>query len=504
MTYFTAEIERTKGIRKFFKAKEGNITSYYQYKGTLFKTETINYSGYIPLSLEEVRMLITNFKILYGDDEKMCKLLEIEKLERELDKIQTAISKVPTNERKSVEIDLLQRLIRVNSFKKVKVKFASDICMFWCPFCKDLFFEIDIDIDTEHNYPICPKCDKKILQQTPVWVLKNDTGQQQVIHPLIVWVSEYNKKYLWDCWRANQYVECLKCENGKLKKYYSTDPARIYESSKLQCENCKREYRLFSKNYSLTAPTENITIPFVVSVFNKSSIYYDKTDLKSIIENVSVRPPFFETKYIDQFLFSPKIVVKELVIGFWHGIHAKRLIPSEKTGLELCTSGVYIKLNNNYFDDALKFLKKVHRENPEKIKKLEKISPYDPIFKRTVLHSLAHSILNKLPIYSGISIDNFGYIYDINTSSVLIYERCEGGLGACYILTQMDEEKGTGEFVLHDFINEIRETIKTCNCDDSCKYCLALVGCQEFNSHLDRFSLGPLFNLKAEDLSWGF
>ncbi len=507
MTYFTTEVERTKGIRKFFKGEEPfkNIKSYFQFKGTLFRTETIDYNTEnIPLLLEELKLLVNNFNILYGNDERILRLLNIKNLEREIERIELSIKKIQDPEKKlKVEYALVSKLLPIKTFRKVKVRFASDICMFWCPFCKDLFFEIDINVDNRYNYPRCPKCGK-ILQQTPIWVLKNDTGQRKIITPLTVWVNRYKLRYLWNCWTSNEYIECLECGNGILKKYYSTDPARIYESSRLQCESCGKEYVLFSKNYSLTSPTENITIPFVVSVFNNSSIYYDMIDLKNIIENSSIRPPFFETKYIDEFLFSPKVIVKELVIGFWYGIHARRLIPSEKTGLELCTSGIYIKLNTNYFEDALKFLKEVHQENPEKIKKLEKISPHDPIFKRTVLHSLAHSILSKLPVYSGISIDNFGYIYDINTNSVLIYERCEGGLGACYILTQIDEEKNTGEFVLHDFINEIRESIKTCNCDNSCKYCLALVGCQEFNSHLDRFSLGPLFNLKPADLTWGF
>ncbi|RLG10000.1 hypothetical protein DRN73_09020 [Candidatus Pacearchaeota archaeon] len=495
MSYFTSDMDISKAIRKFFKSKDGKTRSYYQYKGILFKTESIDYSGFVPFSLEELQRLINNFKILYWNEKEVIKLLNIKKLEQELDEIKKTLDQIDDPEEKfRIERELLSDMFRVNTFNKVKVSFASDICMFWCPYCKEIFFERDIVIDTKYNYPKCPKCDK-ILQQTPIWILKNETDRA-IITPFTVWINGYNLKYLWKKWFDRDYIECIKCENGKLKKYISLDQARIFESSRLVCDRCENNYGLYSQNYSLAAPSENITIPFIATTFSKSTIYLNSIDLKSKL----IKLPIFNTEYVDKFLFTPKIRVKELIIGFWHGLYIKRIIESEKTGMELTTSGIYLKLKEEYFSMALEFLKEVYRENPDLQKWIEKATILD--IKRRVLHSLAHAILSKLPIYSGLSIDNFSYFYDINENSILIYERCQGGLGASYILTQMQEEKS--EPIILDFLVRIRDTLKSCNCDDRCKYCLALSGCQEFNHYLNRFALGPLFNLKTEDLSWGF
>ena len=497
MSYFTSEMDASKAIRKFFKSKDEKTKSYYQYKGTLFRTESIDYSGFVPLSLEELQRLINNFKILYGDKEDVIKLLNIKKLEREVNEIRSTLSQIDDlEERFRTERELISDMFKVNTFNKVKVSFASDICMFWCPYCKEIFFERDIVIDTAYNYPKCPnqKCNK-ILQQTPIWILKNETGRA-IITPFTVWINGYLLKDLWQRWFNRDYIECIKCKKGKLKRYIPLDLARIFESSRIICDQCRNNYGLYSRNYSLAAPSENITIPFIATTFSKSTIGLGSLDLKSKLTKL----PIFNTEYVDKFLFAPKIRVKELIIGFWYGLYIKRIIESEKTGLELTTSGTFLKLKEEYFSKALEFLKEVYKENPDLQKWIEKATILD--IKRRVLHSLAHAILSKLPIYSGISIDNFSYFYDIKENSILIYERCQGGLGASYILTQMQEEKS--EPIILDFLVRIRDSLKSCNCDDRCKYCLALSGCQEFNHYLNRFALGPLFNLKTEDLSWGF
>ena len=216
----------------------------------------------MPFSLEELQRLINNFKILYGNEKEAIKLLNIKKLEYELNEVKKTLDQIDDHEEKfRTERELISDMFRVNIFNKVKVSFASDICMFWCPYCKEIFFERDIVIDTKYNYPKCPKCDK-ILQQTPIWILKNETGKA-VITPFTVWINGYNLKYLWKKWFDRDYVECIKCEKGKLSKYISLDPARIFESSRLVCDHCKNNYGLYSKNYSLAAPSENITIPFL-------------------------------------------------------------------------------------------------------------------------------------------------------------------------------------------------------------------------------------------------
>ena len=468
MSYFTSEMDVSKAIRKFFKSKDGKTRSYYQYKGTLFRTESIDYSGFVPLSLKELERLINNFKILYGDREDVIKLLNIKKLEHEVNEVKSTLSQIDDlEERFRTERELISDMFKVNTFNKVKVSFASDICMFWCPYCKEIFFERDIVIDTKYNYPKCPKCDK-ILQQTPIWILKNETGRA-IITPFTVWINGYSLGDLWQRWFNRDYIECIKCKKGKLKRYISLDPARIFESSRIICDQCGKNYGLYSRNYSLAAPSENITRPFIATTFSKSTIGLGSIDLK----NKLTKLPISNTEYVDRFLFAPKIRVKELIIGFWYGLYIKRIIESEKTGLELTTSGIFLKLKEEYFPRALEFLKEVYKENPDLQKWIEKATILD--IKRRVLHSLAHAILSKLPIYSGLSIDNFSYFYDIKENSILIYERCQGGLGASYILTQMQEEKS--EPIILDFLVRIRDTLKSCNCDDRCKYCLALSGC---------------------------
>jgi hypothetical protein len=254
---------------------------------------------------------------------------------------------------------------------------------------------------------------------------------------------------------------------------------------------------LWASNYSLAAPTDNLTRPFVANTYQKSSLEIEKTEMVDLLKDI----PTIDEKYVESFTYSPEVDVKEVVLGFWHGLNERVLRKSERTGIEYSTAALYMKLNKEYYHDAYKYMLKIHEQNPQKLERIREISPDDLELRSTVLHSLSHAILSKIPIYTGLGLDNFGYLYDVQDDSVLIYEQAKGGLGACYVLTEKDEE--SGELIVHDFISEIRNTITDCNCDDCCKYCLAVAGCQEFNSKLDRFLLGPLFRIPLDDLSWG-
>jgi hypothetical protein len=498
MSFNTIEMEITEATRKFFRQKDARnpIGSYFQYKGTLFRTEALNPLRIVPLNIEELQRLIDNFKVLHADKKSVMDFLDIEGLDCRLKEIKEEIEYIDDPyERAGKEINLISDIFRVNTFNKVKVSFASDICMFWCPSCHELFFESDIRIDTKLNYPYCPKCDR-VLQQTPIWILKNETGKA-LVTPFTVWIRPFDLNDLWKRWFNKDYVKCRKCK-GIVKLYISLDPARIFESSKVVCQDCGRKYGLYSKNYSLVAPTANITIPLMATTFSRTTINFGSIDIKEKLLDSTL----FDVEYVKDFLFTPRVKVKELVLAFWHGLKVKRILEVERTGMELVTSGIFVELREDYFSEALEFMKEIYKENPIIKRELESEELVSSRIKRIVLHSLAHAIESKLPVYSGLSIDNFSYLYDIHDNSILIYERCQGGLGASYLLTQLQEERK--EPIILDLLMQVRDTLESCDCDDRCKYCLALVGCQEFNQNLNRFSLGPLFRLDAEDVSWGF
>lgn len=161
-----------------------------------------------------------------------------------------------------------------------------------------------------------------------------------------------------------------------------------------------------------------------------------------------------------------------------------------------------MRLKESYFPKCLAFMREAYSEHTEFPLRLSEVDASSNEFKHLILHSLAHSLLSGLPQTTGVSLDSFSYLYDFTKNAVLVYERAPGGLGACSVLTEDDE--GSGDPVILDYLARLKENIGNCTCDDRCKYCIALMGCDEYNGNLNRFALGTLFRIAPEDMTWGF
>src|SRR5207244_6064532 len=142
---------------------------------------------------------------------------------------------------------------------------------------------------------------------------------------------------------------------------------------------------------------------------------------------------------VESFWFAPEAVIKEIVLGYLYGENIQRVYQSRRFGTELKTGCIYLKLKPEYFQRCTTFLGKAYRDHPDWGKKFEKVSPDDEDLHHIIAHSIAHSILTRLPLISGVSIDSFSYYLDLTEDSLLIYERAPGGIGACSELASLEE-----------------------------------------------------------------
>lgn len=486
------EVEVGKALRTFFQAKNSKdkhrFPAYFSFKNVLYRVVSITKGAVLTFTLDDVDILLENLHNKYSTD--VLEKLGILELEEEINELRL-------NKENLTEAEITQRLLEIMSVHEIKeanLKFATDITMFWCPNCNRVYYEYEIIKDVEHKYPKCPNCDNTILEQTPVWVRK--AGEGKPILSIIFGLSDVDYQIRSSAWRNNKHIKCPFCEKGYIRVYKVEDPARFLEKSQFYCEQCNKKYSLFMKNLVLSPPTQNITRPIIAETFNRSSIKTNFLDLFDMIKDSIV----VDIKFFDDIKFLNRVIVKEVVVGYWYGLKMKNIIRTDFLGRNLKTNGLYIKLKPEYFKVSYKFIKDVYPEYSPLYKRYTSLDDID--FQKVVLHSLSHALISRLPIYSGITIDNFNYIYSISDLSVLIYEIAEGGLGALRTLTTNIED--TNEPLILDFLANIRETIRGCTCDDRCKYCIAIKGCSSFNEYLNRFTIAPLFRLVVEDVSWGF
>jgi hypothetical protein len=196
-------------------------------------------------------------------------------------------------------------------------------------------------------------------------------------------------------------------------------------------------------------------------------------------------------------------MVKEVVLGYWYGANEGRVYQARRYGSALTTACLYIKLRDTYFDRCLSFLRDAYTDHPLYADRYKQIGPDNPQLRQLALHSIGHALLSRLPLVCGIAIESFAYLYDLTQDAVLVYERAPGGLGACAVIA--DQEEKTGQYVIHEYLAQLKEDIVKCTCDDRCKYCIAIKGCSEYNDALTRFSLGPLLRVTdPSTMTWGF
>jgi len=491
LVYFRTDEDSNDAIRKFMLPMDEKTfqTGLYQYKSAIYKTKAIDAGSTLMFNEDELRILVDNFDRIYGDNPELAKLLEVEEL-REL------LGLLNNIDDPEVKRDLIANQFACHKMTRAEVRFADDLCQFWCSKCKRLFFEEEVQRKREYNVFKCPN-DGRTLQITPIWVLKVETEKSPTT-PLPVWISGANLSSLWDAWKNHTSAACPKCNKGVLNSYYSKNPARLMESSTIVCSNCKNEFRLYSANYSLTNASENLSQPFLVSTYSRNSLKLNNSNLASLLES----SPCFDTSFVEEFLFAPEARIKEIVLGYLYGANITRTIKAKKFGRDIKTGALYLRLKSHYFETVSSYLKEVFKEHPSYYQKYQGVTATDKDLHKLVLHSLAHAFLTRLPAVSGVSLDSFSYIYDMINDAVLVYEEAPGGLGACIELSRFDEQKK--EPIILEFFTKLRENIGSCTCDDRCKYCIATRGCQEWNEALSRFTLGPLLRLDAQDISWGF
>jgi len=485
------EVEASKALETFFQPDQEGVyaSGYFQFKGALYRTKYLDFKGSLTIREDELRNLVDGYEEKYADDTEALEVLEAQKIRdilnqaKEIDDFDTKMS-------------FLGESFQVSQLNKAVVEYATNICLFWCSTCKNMYFDREIQTDWS-RYPKCPSCGRQ-LQQTPVWVLKTDNERRPTpVTPFTVWIPNMMDEG-WRAWKERRHMRCLQCNNGMLQQYVILDKARVMASSRIECGNCQKQYSLFSKNYSLTAATQNLTKPLIAYTYSGGSIGIKPVNLSNKISDKNV----VDLSQVAEFSFAPSIRVKEVLLGFRNGLHVTRTYKAKRSGIALTTGGIFLRLIDTYFAESLEFMKKVYEEHTEFPAVLNSTAPTSRYFRHRVLHSVAHSLMGGLPQTTGLALDSFGYICDFAQNAVLIYERAPGGLGACSILTLDDED--SGDPILLDYLDRLKEAVANCTCDDRCKYCLALIGCDEFNGNLNRFALGPLFGIAPEDMTWGF
>jgi hypothetical protein len=494
MVYFTAEEDASDAIRRFVMPVDtsNRNTGLYQFKETLYRTHMVDSGVTISVNADELKVLVENFERVYGKDEKLSNLLNLEDVKGILKDIEG----MEPEERN----EIIRNNFKVSQLEKAVVHFANDICEFWCSKCKRLYFETEVNLDRKYNHYRCPTCNKT-LQTSAVWVLREE-NDKSVVTPLPVWVSGASeaRTHAWDSWWKKQHGPCPKCKTGRLSYYRSLSPARLLESSRLGCDSCKEEFRLWGfRKYVLSNATENLTEPFVVTTYNRPTVKFRKKDILQFLQD----SPDFNSSLVESFWFAPEAVIKEIVLGYLFGENITRVYQARRFGTELKTGCIYLKLKPQYFEVCTTFLAKAYKEHPEWGKKFAQVSADDKDLHHIIVHSIAHSILTRLPLISGISIDSFSYYLDLTEDSLLIYERAPGGIGACSELAALEEKTNTP--IALEFFNKLREDIVRCTCDDRCKYCIATESCREYNVALTRFTLGPLLRIDSQlGMTWGF
>jgi transposase-like protein len=478
------------------KVRESGL---FQFKDILFRTRMVDSSGSIGVGEDELKMLVDNFVTNYGHEEQnnLSNLLEVDQLRGLLENT----ARVPDQNSRN---EIIRERFVVNKLRKASVHFANDICQLWCSRCKQLFFERDIVLDEEYNRYRCKKCNRT-LQVTPVWVLKRrdpDNEKRKVVHPLPVWISDRHLKIdeLWKAWSNQRFVRCPYCENGVLEGFKSLDPARLLLSARIYCSTCRKDFGLWSnKNfYSLQMPGDSLTRAFVVSCYNVPSLWYKSFNLLPMLSGQEC----FDCQSVEQFLYSPEAKIKEIVLGYYYGANVKDVIKSDRYGRELITAALYLRLKRSYYGTSYKFMSEVFSDHPKMTTKLSMTRPDDLEFRKLVLHSIAHAIISRIPVISGITMDNFSYLYDINQDSVVVYETAPGGVGACAGLTQTTRN---GDPMILEFLSLIKADLTECTCDDRCKYCIAILRCEQWNKSLNRFALAPILRVTNQHaMSWGF
>ena len=508
-------MELSKALKCIFRSDEEKykekVNSYFTYKRILYRVKSIEKGNLIPLSLEEIRRLkehLSRFEEHIRDEidfnhyEKNyqllvkqyvnCQRLKDKNIDRYLECLRELNSRI-------------QQLFPFHEIGKAEAVFADDITLFWCPKCKILYYADEIrslnSLDKERFYPLCPKCGR-ILEQTPIWIRRD--GEGKIVLPLTFGIPGLSYNHKKHSWKNRRHLKCVKCKRGSIKIYTIEDPARYLERSYLYCNVCQKRYGLYLRNFKLSPPTSNIVRPIIAKTF--SVLKYSPETINIVekyLEGVEEVEAIIKREFVEEFLFTPNTQVKELIVGLVSGLPGgkQRIYKADKLGRSLNTNGLYIKLKEEYFNEAKHFLKAVYDEASrfyEIYVKNERLN-----IKHIVLHSLAHALIMKLPLYSGVSIDKFGYIYSVSDRSVLIYETADGGYGALYTITKGMEEESNEPLILM-LLMHVKETIRSCTCDDRCKYCIAMKGCDELNNNLNRFTLAPLFNISADEVSWGF
>ncbi len=463
-------------------------TGLYQFKETLYRTKTLDPSGSISVGEDELRILVDNFERMSRSNPDVSNLLEVDRLRSLLEDLKTV------DEREDRD-RIVRENFPVSKLGKATVSFASDLCEFVCPRCRKLFFEGEVRLDRTYNRYRCPLCNRS-LQVTPIWVLKDENDKSPTT-PLPVWTSGVDLGYLWRAWKGRYHPDCPKCGTGRLDGYLSLNPARLMESSRIKCSSCRTEFRLFSRNYSLTAPSENLTQGFVARTYNKSTLKLRKKDILGQLQNSAS----VDTTLVEHFWFSPETKIKEILLGYWYGANIRRVYQARRFGIELVTGSLYLKPKPEYFSRTVEFLRTAYEEHPTLGPRYAGTAPVSDDLHKLVLHSIAHALVSRLPIVSGVSIDSFAYLLDMTDDSVLVYETAPGGLGAC---AELSGDVG-GEHIAEDFFAKLKDDMVRCTCDDRCKYCIAYQGCSEWNSALSRFALGPLLRVgDPRTMTWGF
>ena len=479
------DIPISKAIRTFYlkyNSKFLDPAGYFEFKSLLYKTYNIQLSESIFLSIDEYIFFRKNLLSRYHQFRKeIDSYIHYKELEHFIQRYKQG----QLNE--NIINNFMRNKFAPSKINTVFVKMAEDITLLHCRKCNKMFYPREVKLDGRYIIARCP-FDNTILSNIPVAIRSKDNKKKILIS--IVYLKGS---------KGGKFPSCKKCKQGRLRILKYTDPARILKGIVFKCDTCGYETKFFHSNYVLSRPTQHLTKPLIGYTYNRTIIKIDSINILQKIEKF--KPPVMRTEFIDEFLFTNYAQVKEINIGFVEGFkeNAKRIHKGIPLGRTLETDGIYITIKEKYYAGLRKYMKEIYTLDHPKFIQIERLS--DNELKKTVLHSLGHALWSQLPIITGVSVDNFNIIFDTKDNSLLLYELGEGGVGALELLIEKDERDN--EEIIIKLLQNVRERIRDCICDDRCKYCLALKGCDIHNKYLNRFSLAPLFNIEKEELSWG-
>ena len=375
--------------------------------------------------------------------------------------------------------------VRINEIEKVVARLTPELESFMCDNCNNFVRGTSFVNGVSQFKFLCKECGGN-LSQAPILVRradkKNSEDQEREDRknkPIVLYIKASKKS-------------CPHCGVEDWLGLTIRDPEQPMGSLYWICKHCKKyveQYQVFKQwggGYRPQEPTENLTKGITVSLAN--------------VEDVTLKPLIFEgflnKNACEGVFYSDDIAVSQVTWGYklgqYDNVRYKTFPNHAYYGRKLRTQGIVVRLKPEVYEECLKYLKELYKEDSELYKEfMRDIENEDPEMsqmqlKRWILHTLKHALLVFMPIITGLPNQEFSGSYDLEKNQVIIYDNQEGGIGGCKKLWD-----DSNNFI--DLLDLLTETIEKCDCRNKCPKCILLDTCGEVNQALNRHLLVPIF-----------